>query len=32
MSCLMHLYGLIARQKKPLKVMHVAEVLMEAIQ
>ncbi len=27
MSCLMHLYGLIARQKKPIKVMHVAEIL-----
>ncbi len=27
MSCLMHLYGLITRQKKPLKVMHVAEIL-----
>lgn len=27
MSCLMHLSGLIARQKKPLKVMHVAEIL-----
>ncbi len=27
MSCLMHMYGLIHRQKKPLKVMHVAEIL-----
>lgn len=27
MSCLMHMYGLITRQKKPLKVMHVAEIL-----
>lgn len=27
MSCLMHMYGLIARQRKPLKVMHVAEIL-----
>lgn len=27
MSCLMHLDGLIRRQKKPLKVMHVAEIL-----
>jgi L-lactate dehydrogenase complex protein LldE len=27
MSCLMHLWGLIQRQKKPLKVMHVAEIL-----
>ena len=27
MSCLMHLYGLIHRGKKPIKVMHVAEIL-----
>ena len=27
MSCLMHLYGLIHRQKKPIQVMHVAEIL-----
>lgn len=27
MSCLMHLEGLIRRQKKPIKVMHVAEIL-----
>jgi L-lactate dehydrogenase complex protein LldE len=27
MSCLMHLDGLIQRQKKPLKVMHVAQIL-----
>jgi L-lactate dehydrogenase complex protein LldE len=27
MSCLMHMYGLITRQKKPLQVMHVAEIL-----
>ena len=27
MSCLMHLYGLINRQKKPIQVMHVAEIL-----
>ncbi|MEI8382851.1 MAG: (Fe-S)-binding protein [Planctomycetota bacterium] len=27
MSCLMHLYGLITRQKKPIQVMHVAEIL-----
>jgi len=27
MSCLMHLWGLIQRQKSPLKVMHVAEIL-----
>ena len=32
MSCLMHLYGLIARQKKNLKVMHVAEILTAAQQ
>jgi len=30
MSCLMHLDGLIRRQKKPMKVMHVAEILVEA--
>lgn len=27
MSCLMHLEGLIRRQKKPIRVMHVAEIL-----
>jgi L-lactate dehydrogenase complex protein LldE len=27
MSCLMHLAGLIRRQKSPLKVMHIAEIL-----
>lgn len=27
MSCLMHLWGLIQRQQKPIKVMHVAEIL-----
>jgi L-lactate dehydrogenase complex protein LldE len=27
MSCLMHMDGLIKRQKKPLKVMHVAQIL-----
>lgn len=27
MSCLMHMYGLIHRQKKPIQVMHVAEIL-----
>ena len=27
MSCLMHLDGLIRRQKKPIRVMHVAEIL-----
>jgi len=30
MSCLMHLDGLLRRQKKPLRVMHVAELLEEA--
>ena len=30
MSCLMHLSGLLRRQHKPLRVMHVAEVLAEA--
>jgi len=30
MSCLMHMYGLITRQKRPLKVMHVAEILVAA--
>ena len=29
-SCLMHLEGLSRRQKRPLRVMHVAEVLDEA--
>lgn len=27
MSCLMHLHGLIRRQQKPIRVMHVAEIL-----
>ena len=27
MSCLMHMWGLIHRQHKPLKVMHIAEIL-----
>jgi len=27
MSCLMHLDGLIRRQKKPIRVMHIAEIL-----
>lgn len=27
MSCLMHMYGLIHRQRKPLKIMHLAEIL-----
>lgn len=31
MSCLMHMQGLILRQKKPLRVMHFAEVLAEAM-
>lgn len=30
MSCLMHLDGLIRRQSKPIRVMHVAEILAEA--
>lgn len=30
MSCLMHLDGLIRRDKRPLRVMHVAEILAEA--
>ena len=30
MSCLMHLDGLIRRERRPLRVMHVAEVLAEA--
>ena len=30
MSCLMHLDGLIRRQKKPIRVMHIAEILAEA--
>lgn len=31
MSCLMHLEGIIRRKKLPIRVMHVAEVLAEAI-
>jgi L-lactate dehydrogenase complex protein LldE len=27
MSCLMHLEGLIRRQKKPIAVMHIAQIL-----
>jgi L-lactate dehydrogenase complex protein LldE len=27
MSCLMHLDGLIRRQKKPIAVMHIAQIL-----
>jgi L-lactate dehydrogenase complex protein LldE len=30
MSCLMHLQGLIRRDKKPMRVMHIAELLAEA--
>jgi L-lactate dehydrogenase complex protein LldE len=30
MSCLMHLSGLLRRERKPLRVMHVAEILAEA--
>jgi hypothetical protein len=31
MSCLMHLEGLIRRDRQPLRVMHIAELLVEAI-
>jgi L-lactate dehydrogenase complex protein LldE len=31
MSCLMHMSGLIHRQKSPLKVMHISEILQRAI-
>jgi L-lactate dehydrogenase complex protein LldE len=31
MSCLMHLDGLIRRQKRPMRVLHVAELLAEAM-
>jgi L-lactate dehydrogenase complex protein LldE len=31
MSCLMHMDGLIRRRKKPIRVMHVAELLVEAL-
>ena len=31
MSCLMHLDGLIRRQKRPIRVLHVAELLAEAM-
>jgi L-lactate dehydrogenase complex protein LldE len=31
MSCLMHMDGLIRRQDKPMRVMHVAELLVEAM-
>jgi L-lactate dehydrogenase complex protein LldE len=30
MSCLMHLEGLLRREKKPMRVMHMAEILAEA--
>jgi L-lactate dehydrogenase complex protein LldE len=30
MSCLMHMDGLIRRQKKSLRVMHIAEILSES--
>ncbi len=30
MSCLMHLEGLIRRDRKPMRVMHIAEILVEA--
>jgi len=30
MSCLMHLGGLISRQSKPIRVMHIAEILAES--
>ena len=31
MSCLMHLEGIVRRQKKPLRVMHFAEIIAEAL-
>lgn len=30
MSCLMHLEGLVRRQRKPMRVMHLAEILVES--
>jgi L-lactate dehydrogenase complex protein LldE len=30
MSCLMHLEGLIRRQQKPMRVMHIAEIFAAA--
>jgi L-lactate dehydrogenase complex protein LldE len=30
MSCLMHLQGLLGRDRKPIRVMHLAELLAEA--
>lgn len=32
MSCLMHLEGIIRREKRPIKVLHLAELLREAIE
>ncbi|MBI1313240.1 (Fe-S)-binding protein [bacterium] len=31
MSCLMHMSGLIRRQRKPIRVLHIAELLIEAM-
>ena len=31
MSCLMHLDGLLRRQQKPMRVLHIAELLTEAM-
>ena len=31
MSCLMHMQGLIDRQKRPVRILHIAEILNEAI-
>jgi L-lactate dehydrogenase complex protein LldE len=31
MSCLMHLDGLIRRQQKPIRVLHIAEIFHEAL-
>jgi len=31
MSCLMHLDGIIRRQKKPIRVMHISEILVECL-
>jgi L-lactate dehydrogenase complex protein LldE len=31
MSCLMHLDGLIRRNKRPLRVLHVAELMCESL-
>jgi L-lactate dehydrogenase complex protein LldE len=32
MSCLMHLDGLIRRQRRPMRVMHIAEIFSEAVE